>query len=118
MAPEYGATIGFFPVDDETLDYLRITNRSAGTDRAGGGVYEGAGPVPSPDCARIRSTTDTLELDLATVTRRWPGPKRPQDRIELNDVKKNFLLACGRGCSAKKPVNMDEQVRKFRTAPL
>ena len=63
MAPEYGATMGFFPVDEETLDYLRFTNRDAGPDRAGGGLHQGAGPVPHRRDAGP-GTRDTLELDL------------------------------------------------------
>ena len=52
MAPEYGATIGFFPVDAETLDYLRMTNRPAGPDRPGRSLREGAGAVPHRRYAR------------------------------------------------------------------
>ena len=52
MAPEYGATMGFFPVDDETLAYLRVTNRDAGSDRAGRSLHQGAGPLPHRPDAR------------------------------------------------------------------
>jgi hypothetical protein len=52
MAPEYGATMGFFPVDRETLSYLKFSNRDAGPDRAGGSLYQGAGPVPHRRDAR------------------------------------------------------------------
>ena len=54
MAPEYGATIGFFPIDHQTLDYLRLSNRSAGADRAGGSLRQGARPVPHRRLARSR----------------------------------------------------------------
>jgi aconitate hydratase len=85
MAPEYGATCGFFGVDDKTLDYMRLTGRSeenialveAYAKRQGLWIVEGAAdPV----------FTDTLELDLATVVPSLAGPKRPQDRVSLPDV--------------------------------
>lgn len=89
MAPEYGATMGFFPVDHETLEYLRFTNRDpnlielveAYTKEQG--LYR-TDATPDPHYA------DTLELDLATVNASMAGPKRPQDRVELPDVRKNF----------------------------
>ena len=85
MAPEYGATCGFFGIDDKTLDYMRLTGRSeenialveAYAKRQGLWIVEGAAdPV----------FTDTLELDLATVVPSLAGPKRPQDRVSLPDV--------------------------------
>jgi len=90
MAPEYGATIGVFPIDDATLDYLRLSNRppelielvEAYAREQGLFRIDGA---PEP------VYTDTLSLDLATVVPSLAGPKRPQDRINLPDVKKNFL---------------------------
>ncbi len=89
MAPEYGATMGFFPVDRETLDYLRLTNRPADLialveayTREQGLFRTDATPDPL--------YSDSLELDLATVTPSMAGPKRPQDRVELPDVRKNF----------------------------
>jgi len=89
MAPEYGATMGFFPVDQETLAYLKFTNRD--TDLVAlveaytkeQGLFR-TDSTPDPIYA------DTLELDLAAVTPSMAGPKRPQDRVELPDVKKNF----------------------------
>jgi aconitate hydratase len=85
MAPEYGATCGFFGVDDKTLDYMRLTGRSdenialveAYAKAQGLWIVEGAAdPV----------FTDTLELDLGTVVPSLAGPKRPQDRVSLPDV--------------------------------
>jgi len=85
MAPEYGATCGFFGVDDKTLDYMRLTGRSeenialveAYAKAQGLWIVEGAAdPV----------FTDTLELDLGTVVASLAGPKRPQDRVSLPDV--------------------------------
>ncbi|MCI0520149.1 MAG: aconitate hydratase AcnA [Chloroflexi bacterium] len=92
MAPEYGATIGFFPVDDETLRYLRLTGRPAEvierveryTKEQSIFRYPGS---PDPDF------TDTLELDLGGVQPSLAGPKRPQDRVALKEVKAAFQAA-------------------------
>jgi aconitate hydratase len=89
MAPEYGATCGFFPVDEETLNYLRFTNRPADLVALAEAYYKEQGlfrtdATPDPEFA------DTLELDLSTVVPSMAGPKRPQDRVDLPDVKKNF----------------------------
>ena len=89
MAPEYGATMGFFPVDAETLAYLRFTNRDdelialveAYTKEQG--LFR-TDATPDPQFA------DTLELDLATVMPSMAGPKRPQDRVELPEVQQEF----------------------------
>ncbi|MBM4188095.1 MAG: aconitate hydratase AcnA [Gemmatimonadetes bacterium] len=88
MAPEYGATMGFFPVDAETLDYLRRTGRRTEADRAEryckeNGFFRTDG-TPDP-----RFTT-TLTLDLGTVEPSLAGPKRPQDLVRLKDLKANF----------------------------
>jgi len=90
MAPEYGATIGFFPVDDASLAYLRLTNRPSELVNLVESYTKEQGLFLRPD-APDPIYTDTLELDLSTVTPSLAGPKRPQDRINLKDVKKNFL---------------------------
>jgi aconitate hydratase len=89
MAPEYGATMGFFPVDAKTLDYLRLTGRDTlhvalveAYCRAQGLFRTAETPDPV--------YSDTLELDLSTVVPSLAGPKRPQDRIALTDVKANY----------------------------
>lgn len=89
MAPEYGATIGIFPIDDETLNYYRLTGRSAEEVelvekymKAQGMFYNPSEPEPE--------FTETLELDLATVQPCLAGPKRPQDRITLAELKNDF----------------------------
>jgi aconitate hydratase len=92
MAPEYGATMGFFPVDRETLSYLKFSNREPGLIALVEAYTKQQGlfrtdETPDPVYA------DTLELDLAAVTPSMAGPKRPQDRVELPDVKKNFHAA-------------------------
>jgi aconitate hydratase len=89
MAPEYGATMGFFPVDDETLAYLKLTNRPP--DRiALVEAYTKAQGLFRTDATPDPVYNEVVELDLATVTPSMAGPKRPQDRLELPDVKANF----------------------------
>ncbi|WDL98276.1 aconitate hydratase AcnA [Alicyclobacillus sp. ALC3] len=92
MAPEYGATMGFFPVDAETLNYLRSTGRDSDLiDLVE--EYTQAQGLFRTDSTPDPVFTDTIELDLATVQSRMAGPKRPQDRIELSDMKSNFESA-------------------------
>ncbi|MGA2878952.1 MAG: aconitate hydratase AcnA [Bryobacteraceae bacterium] len=90
MAPEYGATIGFFPIDHQTLDYLRLSNRSPEQIALVEAYAKAQGLFLTPE-STDPEYSDTLELDLGTVVPSMAGPKRPQDRINLPDVKKNFL---------------------------
>jgi aconitate hydratase len=90
MAPEYGATIGFFPIDAVTLDYLRLTNRNTNVVSLVEAYCKEQGLFLTPD-SPDPVYSDTLSLDLSKVTPSMAGPKRPQDRIELPDVKSNFL---------------------------
>lgn len=90
MAPEYGATCGFFPVDERTLDYMRLSGREddaiAGVEayaRAQGLWYEASDAE--------KAYTAILELDLSTVKPALAGPKRPQDRVDLTQMKSHFL---------------------------
>jgi aconitate hydratase len=92
MAPEYGATIGFFPVDDETLRYLRLTGRSEQVVERVERYCKEQGLFHTPD-APEPEFTDTLELDLGTVEPSLAGPKRPQDRIPLSEMKSAFHTA-------------------------
>jgi aconitate hydratase len=93
MAPEYGATCGFFPVDDETLNYLRLTGREdeqvelVEAYSKAQGLWRETGDEPI--------FTDTLALDMGEVEASLAGPKRPQDRVALKDMKTTFetLLA-------------------------
>ena len=92
MAPEYGATVGFFPVDEETLNYLRTSNREPDLIALVEAYYKEQGlfrtdETPDP------VFSSTIELDLATVVPSLAGPKRPQDRVELPDVRANFKKA-------------------------
>jgi aconitate hydratase len=94
MAPEYGATIGVFPIDGASLDYLRMTNRPPELIELVE-AYAKAQGLFRVDGAPEPLYSDTLSLDLATVVPSLAGPKRPQDRINLPDVKQNFLTALG-----------------------
>ncbi len=96
MSPEYGATIGFFPVDAETLKYLTLTGRSP-AHIALVEAYCKAQSLFRTDTTPDPWYTDTLELDLATVEPSLAGPKRPQDRVALSGLKENFkrLLVAG-----------------------
>ena len=89
MAPEYGATMGFFPVDAGTLDYLRTSNRDAHTV-ALVEAYSKEQLLFRTDATPDPVFSDTLELDLATVVPSMAGPKRPQDRLTLPEVKNEF----------------------------
>jgi aconitate hydratase len=103
MAPEYGATMGFFPVDSETLEYLRFTNRDPHLIELVE-AYTKAQGLFRTDATPDPVYADSVELDLAAVTPSMAGPKRPQDRVELPDVKKNFLAAFG--SAGSKPVDV------------
>jgi aconitate hydratase len=89
MAPEYGATCGFFPVDDKTLDYMRLTARPAETI-ALTEAYAKANGFWRYDDAADPLFTDTLELDMASVVPSLAGPKRPQDKVSLGKVDEVF----------------------------
>ncbi len=92
MAPEYGATCGFFPVDDETLAYLRKTGRSPAEVDLVERYSKEQGLFRTP-ATPDPVFTDTLELDLATVEPSLAGPKRPQDRVALSAMKESFRKA-------------------------
>jgi len=90
MAPEYGATMGYFPIDDQTLDYLRLTGRDSKTvegvekylkEQGMFRVYDGSQKEPN-------YSGEVMELDLSTITPSLAGPKRPQDRVATSDLKK------------------------------
>ncbi len=89
MAPEYGATMGFFPVDAETLAYLRFTGRTDARVRLVE-EYTKAQGIFRTDATPDPAYTDKLELDLATVEATLAGPKRPQDRVPLRQSKASF----------------------------
>jgi aconitate hydratase len=89
MAPEYGATMGFFPVDERTLEYFRGTGRSAEQVAMLEAYFKAQKLFGIPKAGEI-DYSETLELDLSTVMPSLAGPKRPQDRIDLDKVKDTF----------------------------
>src|SRR5437867_6113585 len=92
MAPEYGATVGIFPVDQETLRYLAFTGRPKELVALVEAYMKEQGLFHTPG-APEPEFSDTLALDLATVEPSLAGPRRPQDRVPLREVKKTFLDA-------------------------
>jgi aconitate hydratase len=92
MSPEYGATMGFFPVDDETLRYLRLSGRGQDLVDLVERYTKAQGLFRSDD-APDPEYTDTLELDMNTVEPSLAGPKRPQDRVPLTQMKASFNRA-------------------------
>ncbi|HWS71436.1 MAG TPA: aconitase family protein, partial [Thermoanaerobaculia bacterium] len=90
MAPEYGATMGYFPVDDETCRYLALTGRTEEQIAAVRNYYTAQGLFGIPRKGEIEYTK-VLELDLASVRASVAGPKRPQDRIEIDALKQTFV---------------------------
>jgi aconitate hydratase len=116
MAPEYGATMGFFPVDERTLEYFRGTGRSNEQVAAFEAYFKAQGLFGIPKAGQI-DYSEVLELDLSSVMPSLAGPKRPQDRIDLEKVKSTFtsLFAAPVKDSgfAKKPEELDKAYRAF-----
>src|SRR5450432_1734394 len=92
MAPEYGATMGFFPIDAECVNYLRATGRSDEAVKTYENYYKAQGLWGIPKKGEIQYSQE-LELDLSQVLPSVAGPKRPQDRIELRKMKNEFISA-------------------------
>ncbi|MEC8092643.1 MAG: aconitate hydratase AcnA, partial [Planctomycetota bacterium] len=88
MAPEYGATMGFFPVDERTIDYLRATGRSEALCATVEQCCKAQGLWHDPQ--KAAKYTKVLELDLATVRPALAGPRRPQDRVDLSEMQNNW----------------------------
>ena len=102
MAPEYGATCGIFPIDEESLRYLRLSGRSE--DRiALVEAYARAQGMFHTDESPDAVYTDTLELDMGEVVPSLAGPERPQDRILLSEAKQAFAKTCADMSSHRKP---------------
>jgi aconitate hydratase len=92
MGPEYGATCGIFPIDNETLNYLRLTGRSEQQIAVVEAYAKAQGMWWTPDAPEAEYT-DVLTLDLGSIKPSLAGPKRPQDRVLLTDVKANYRKA-------------------------
>jgi len=89
MAPEYGATMGFFPVDDITVAYMRITGRSDDQVDVFASYFRAQGLYGSPQAGQI-DYSSVVKLDLASIEASLAGPKRPQDRVPLTRMKETF----------------------------
>ncbi len=116
MAPEYGATMGFFPVDERTLEYFRGTGRSDEAVDALASYYKAQGLFGIPKKGAI-DYSEELELDLSSVYPSLAGPKRPQDRIDLDKVKESFTRLFSKPVAengfAKKPEELRRGYRTF-----
>jgi len=110
MAPEYGATMGFFPVDEKTIDYFKGTGRTEAEIAAFEHYFKAQQLFGIPKAGQI-DYTKVVTLDLATVAPSLAGPKRPQDRIEIGHVKSTFSelfsKPVGENGFAKKPADLD-----------
>ena len=118
MGPEYGATIGYFPIDDETLRYLELTGRDPHLIKLVATYAQEQGLFRT-DSSPDPMFTDTLELDLATVVPSLSGPRRPQDRIPLTESKKLFkeaLPSLMKGGDLNKTVSVQANGDKFQLA--
>ena len=115
MAPEYGATCGIFPVDDLTLKYLEFTGRSPEHVELVRAYMKEQGMFRTDETPDA-DYSDTLELDLGTVEPSLAGPRRPQDRIRLSEVRQSFFTSLGQlrpGDSAPAPA--DGSIKRWET---
>ncbi|MGA9722832.1 MAG: aconitate hydratase AcnA [Candidatus Binatus sp.] len=107
MSPEYGATMGFFPVDDQTLTYLRLTGRSDAQVKLIEAYCKAQGLFNSADAPEPKFS-DTLELDLGSVVPSIAGPRRPQDRVALTAAKGDFRRELAKEFEEHPSVDRDE----------
>ncbi len=116
MAPEYGATMGFFPVDERTLEYFRGTGRSKEAIDALEAYFKAQNLFGIPRAGQI-DYSEVLELDLGTIMPSLAGPKRPQDRIDLAKVKSTFTSLFATPVKdngfGKKPQDLDRTYKAF-----
>src|SRR5262249_8893081 len=104
MSPEFGSTVAIFPIDDRTLDYLRLTGRSP-EHIALVEAYAKAQGMFRTDDTPDPAYHDVLNLDLSSVEPSLAGPKRPQDRVPLGDVKRSFGAAMEEWLTARDKEN-------------
>src|SRR2546426_1845188 len=117
MAPEYGATMGFFPVDQATVDYLRYTGRTEAELDAFTSYFKAQQLFGIPKAGEI-DYTKVLTLDLASVKTSLAGPKRPQDRIELENLKSKFTELFSKSVSENGFAQAAERLNvRVKTAP-
>ena len=114
MAPEYGATMGYFPIDAECINYLRFTGRTEQELQLFEAYFRAQGlwGIPTKESGIVY--TQVVEIDLSTIRPSVAGPKRPQDRISLSDLKKSFLTSFEKPVSengfGKKASDLETQV--------
>ncbi|HLW74544.1 MAG TPA: aconitate hydratase AcnA [Gammaproteobacteria bacterium] len=117
MAPEYGATCGIFPIDDETLTYLRLTGRGEDEIKLVEAYAKAQGMWRHDGQEAVY--TDALQLDLGSIKPSLAGPKRPQDRVLLGDMQKNFKSALEKEQATRKstgPVEVMQDGKEFELA--
>ncbi len=116
MAPEYGATMGFFPVDDKTIEYFQGSGRTAEEIDRFASYFKAQGLYGIPKAGSI-DYSQVLELDLSTVLPSLAGPKRPQDRINLDNVKQTFTTLFSKPVPengfAKKPEDLGKRHKAY-----
>ncbi|MEY2409120.1 MAG: aconitate hydratase [Verrucomicrobiota bacterium] len=121
MAPEYGATMGFFPIDEECVGYLRATGRTEEHCRTYENYYRAQGLWGIPKMGEI-DYSQVVEFDLRSVVPSVAGPKRPQDRIELPKLKQEFIAAFSKPISengfGRKASDFSKRVRVTRSHGL
>jgi aconitate hydratase len=110
MSPEYGSTAAIFPIDDETLRYLRFTGRSDHQVALVEAYAKAQGLWHDPD--HEADYSESIELDLSTVVPSLAGPKRPQDRVSLTDAKRSFRVALDDYASAPEHGDLDDAVEE------
>ncbi len=113
MAPEYGATCGFFPVDAETLNYLRLTGRTDVQVALVEDYYRAQGMFHTADAPEAEYSS-TLSLELATVEPSVAGPKRPQDRVPLSQTKESFAKQLPSLYGPNANVKGDRQINRWQ----
>ncbi|OEY65803.1 aconitate hydratase AcnA [Marinobacter sp. X15-166B] len=115
MSPEYGATCGFFPIDEQTLDYMKLTGRDPDQLDLIEAYAKAQGLWREPGHEPVY--TDTMELDMATVEASLAGPKRPQDRVALTDMKASFelLMATAEGLPTDEQEEKSEEVAQLKS---
>jgi aconitate hydratase len=117
MAPEYGATMGFFPVDDATIDYLTATGRTPAEIDAFASYFKAQGLYGIPKAGEI-DYTKVLKLDLSSIKPSLAGPKRPQDRIEMGSLKSTFTQLFSKPVAENGFAQPAEKLaRRYSTAP-
>ena len=112
MSPEYGATIGFFPVDGETLKFLRATGRSSAQVELVERYAKEQGLFRTDDSPQP-VFSDTVDLDLGTIVPSIAGPKRPQDRVSLREARRTFRQALPAGYNAQVDVDAPPDYRDW-----